>query len=328
MLYERGRKFLLLFLLLTTAFIMSFRVSAAGEVRYVKLYGRSYVYLHDVARYYNMQYSAGKQTTVLYSNYSRLEFTVDKKYCYINKIKVALLFPCVKYKYYHCISAKDFLQNIDPIMRHWALNKKGIKRIMLDPGHGGKDKGGIGRRLNEKMVTLPITRKVAGILQKKGYEVYLTRNSDRFIELADRPALARKAKADIFVSIHANKTSKSSVDGIETFCITPQGAASSHSSKISWKKYQGNANTANNVALAYWVQRSLINKTKADDRGVKFARYMVLKEASCPAILVEVGFLSNPNEEKRIATEWYQWQLAKAIADGITRYDYQLRRRK
>ena len=328
MLYERGRKFLLLFLLLTAAFTMTFRVSAAGEVRYVKLYGRNYVYLRDVARYYGMTCSAGSEKTVLYSKYSRLEFTVDKKHCYINKTKVALLFPCVKYKYYRCISAKDFLQNIDPIIRHWALKKKGIKRIMLDPGHGGKDKGGIGRYLYEKKITLPIARKVASTLKKKGYEVYLTRNNDRFIELEDRPALARKVKADIFVSIHANKTSKSSVDGIETFCMTPQGAASSHSSKISWKKYKGNANTANNTALAYWVQHSLINKTKADDRGLKFARYMVLKEATCPAILIEVGFLSNPREEKRIATEWYQWQLAKAIADGIARYDYQLRRRK
>ncbi|MFA7183595.1 MAG: N-acetylmuramoyl-L-alanine amidase, partial [Victivallales bacterium] len=94
------------------------------------------------------------------------------------------------------------------------------------------------------------------------------------------------------------------------------------------KTYSGNSNCANNVALTYWIQRSLIGRTKAVDRGLKHARFMVLKEASCPAVLIETGFLSNPAEEKRLGTEWYQWQLARAIVEGVQRYHYQVTRRK
>ncbi|MDD5728488.1 MAG: N-acetylmuramoyl-L-alanine amidase [Victivallales bacterium] len=325
---RQKRKLLLLFIVLIALFPVPFPAFGAGEVRYVNTHGQDYVYLSDVAGYYGMKYAATGNNFVLSSKYSRLIFINDKKYCYINNVKVALLFPCVAYKSYQCISSKDFLLTVDPIMRHWALRKHGLKRIMLDPGHGGKDKGGIGRRLNEKILTLPLAFKVAGILQQKGYEVFLTRTSDRFIELRDRPELARKVNADVFVSIHANKAADSSVTGIETFCLTPNGASSTHSRSISWKKYPGNVNTANNTALAYCLQRSLIAATGAEDRGLKHARFMVLKEASCPAALVEVGFLSNPTEESRIAADWYQAKLARAIAEGIMYYDHQLRRRK
>jgi N-acetylmuramoyl-L-alanine amidase len=296
-------------------------------VRYASVYGRDYVYLRDVAKYYGMDCKEG-DTTVLSSKYSKLVFPVEKKYCYINGAKVNLLNSSIKYKWYYCISSMDFLKIIDPIMRHWALKKHNLTKIMLDPGHGGKDKGGIGKRINEKTITLPLAQKVASLLRRKGYQVYLTRNSDQFIDLEKRPELAQKVKADIFVSIHANMTKSTSVSGIESFCLTPVGAASSHSRTPSSKKYKGNSCDANNTALTYWIHKSLTEKTKATDRGLKHARFMVLKESTCPSVLVEVGFLSNINEEKRIATEWYQWRIAQGIVDGIIKYHYQIKRQK
>jgi N-acetylmuramoyl-L-alanine amidase len=199
---------------------------------------------------------------------------------------------------------------------------------MLDPGHGGKDKGGLGKRFYEKTIALSLTRKVANLLRARGYKVYLTRASDRFINLKKRPALAARVGADIFVSIHANKAKNTSVSGIESFYMTPRGATSTYSRKPSNKGYQSNYNDANNIALSYWIQRSLIAKTKAIDRGIKQARFMVLKEATCPATLIEVGFLSNSREENRLGTQWYQNKLAQGIVEGILRYHYQLKRSK
>ncbi|MFA6714772.1 MAG: N-acetylmuramoyl-L-alanine amidase [Victivallaceae bacterium] len=315
------------FIFLVSLF-MSFTAFAGENVRYANVYGRNYVYLRDVAGYYGMKYFYQGDQTVLFSNYSRLVFTIDKKHCYINNIKVALLYPSIKYKSYRCISSTDFLKTIDPIMRHWALNKHKLKTIMIDPGHGGKDTGALGAKSREKDFTLELSGKLSSLLMRAGYKVYVTRNSDRFIELKDRPALARRAGADIFISLHANKAGAKTVSGIECFCMTPVGAASTHSRRAGSKTYSGNSNCANNVALAYWMQRSLIGRTKAVDRGLKHARFMVLKEASCPAVLIETGFLSNPAEEKRLGTEWYQWQLAKGILEGVQRYHYQLKRRK
>lgn len=319
-----GRRYFIFLIIL----FFSSNIFAAGNVRYAKVYGRNYVYLPDVARYYAMQYSTSTQNTILSSKYSRLTFITDKKHCYINGIKVALLFPTIKHKSYRCISSTDFLKTIDPIMRHWALRKYKPKTIVIDPGHGGKDNGASGKKIHEKNITLSLARKVASLLNHIGYKVYLTRNSDIFVDLKKRPALARQVKADMFISIHANKTGNKSVSGVESFSMTPAGTTSTYSRKPSSKSYQGNKNDANNIALSYWIQRYLINKTKAVDRGIKHARFAVIKESPCPAVLVEVGFLSNAKEERLLGTNDYQWKVARGIVQGILRYHYQLKRQK
>ena len=315
------------FLFLVILFISS-NIFASGYVRYTKAYGRNYVYLSDVAKYYGMQSSNDPKKTVLFSKYSLMVFVTDKKACYVNSIKVNLLFPVIKHKSYRCISNMDFLKTIDPIIRHWTLNKHRLRKIVIDPGHGGKDKGASGKNIHEKDVTLALSRKVASLLKKIGYKVYLTRNSDVFIELKKRPALARRVKADMSISIHANKADKSSVSGAESFCMTPAGATSTYSQKPSSTSYTGNKNDANNIALTYWIQRSLVDKSKAFDRGIKHARFMVLKESSCPSALIEVGFLSNAKEERLLGTDAYQWKVARGIVQGILRYHYQLKRQK
>ncbi len=322
------KRYFIFLVILCVNLVVDTDISAAGPVRYARVYGRNYVYLRDVARYYGMKCSSDNKKTVLSSKYSRLAFTVDKKYCYINDIKVALLFPAIKYKWHYCISSMDLLKTIDPIMRHWALRKHKLTRIVLDPGHGGKDNGAAGKKFNEKTITLSLARKTASLLRRAGYEVYLTRGSDRFVDLKSRPALARKLNADIFISIHANKADKASVSGAESFYMTPVKAASTYSRKPSRKKYPGNRYDANNAALTYWIQRSLIGKTKTPDRGLKHARFMVLKESACPSALVEVGFLSNRREEGRLGAQWYQWKIAQGIVEGVLRYHYQLKRRK
>ena len=197
---------------------------------------------------------------------------------------------------------------------------------MLDPGHGGRDRGTAGQRLQEKTITLNLTNRVARILRSYGYKVDLTRTRDATLSLDARSAYANRAKADLFVSIHVNSAADRSVRGIETFCLTPEGAASSNSGKPDPRKYAGNAKNPQNFLLAYNIQRSMLAQTRTTDRGVKFARFAVLRDVRCPAALVEVGFVSNRYDEANLGSAAYQDKLARGIAAGILNYHRSLAR--
>ncbi|QSH41782.1 N-acetylmuramoyl-L-alanine amidase [Lentisphaerota bacterium ZTH] len=320
MLLSCGKK-LLLPVVCLVLFILTFNLYATNKIRFVKAYGKKYVYLRDVANYYGMKCYVWKGMVTLSSKYSKLLFYPQKKDCTVNGVKVYLSYaPFVKGN--DCfISSTDFLKTIDPIMRRGALTKHSLRTIMIDPGHGGKDDGGKGTYTKEKYMTLQIGRRVGKMLQQKGYRVVITRNSDRYLTLAQRTELARKYKADLFISIHTNIAANKAVDGIETFCLAPAGTASTSSSKAVWTKYSGNCYDKNNMNIAYQVQSALIRRTKADDRGVKRSRFFVVKNAPCPAILIECGFLSNRLEEKKLRSSWYQNLLAKSIVEGVLRYN-------
>jgi N-acetylmuramoyl-L-alanine amidase len=154
----------------------------------------------------------------------------------------------------------------------------------------------------------------------------MTRDRDRFISLEQRPEYARKMHADIFISIHANSAGKTYVNGIETFSATPAGAASTHDLKPGYKRENGNSFDKNNSRLAYEIHKSLIRKTKAVDRGVKKARFLVIREAKSPAVLLELGFLSNPLEERALGRSAYQKAMADAIAEGVVNYHKALKK--
>lgn len=139
-------------------------------------------------------------------------------------------------------------------------------------------RGTAGQRLQEKTITLNLTNRVARILRSYGYKVDLTRTRDATLSLDARSAYANRAKADLFVSIHVNSAADRSVRGIETFCLTPEGAASSNSGKPDPRKYAGNAKNPQNFLLAYNIQRSMLAQTRTTDRGVKFARFAVLRD--------------------------------------------------
>ncbi|MCP3964902.1 MAG: hypothetical protein GY750_11130 [Lentisphaerae bacterium] len=300
--------------------LLSPSLHASNKIRFIRAYNNKYVYLRDVARYYGMKCYVWKGMVTLSSKYTKVLFYPQKKAAAVNGTKIILSFaPFVRGN--DCfISSKDFLSTIDPILRRGALTKHTLRTIMIDPGHGGKDNGGKGVYAKEKSLALQIGRRVGQMLQRKGYRVVITRNSDRYLTLGQRTDLARKYSADLFVSIHTNIAANKAVDGIETFCLAPAGTASTHSKKTVWKTSSGNSFDKNNMNIAFQVQQSLINRTKADDRGVKRARFFVLRNASCPAILIECGFLSNKSEENKLRSTWYQNLIAKSIVEGILRY--------
>jgi N-acetylmuramoyl-L-alanine amidase len=200
---------------------------------------------------------------------------------------------------------------------------KKIKTICLDPGHGGRDPGYVVGSKQEKKYTLLLAQEVRDLLTKQGFKVVMTRKRDTFPELSDRADTANRAGADLFVSLHFNAfIQDKSVNGAETYCLTPAGASSSNAGGVGagTGAYRGNANNRENINLAYQLQKSLVRSASSEDRGVKRARFQVLREVSMPAALIETGFMSNTAEGKRIFDTKSRKAFAKAIADGIVAY--------
>jgi uncharacterized lipoprotein YddW (UPF0748 family) len=176
----------------------------------------------------------------------------------------------------------------------------GLYKVFLDPGHGGKDSGAPGPTgALEKNINLSVAEKVKRQLGLYGFEIMMSRDEDKFIELDQRAAMANNWKSNIFISIHQNSFG-TTANGIETFYYT-YGSTQSKS-------------------LATKVQNRLIESTGAKDRGVKTASFVVIKKTNMPSVLIECGFISNANEEAKLKTEAYQKLLSNSISGGV--FDY------
>ena len=295
----------------------------AQYIRYTKLHGNRYVYLTDIARYYGMRLLKKKKGCELKSKYSRIIFTYNTRKAVFNNINISFSNSPIfnKRKQVPLLAEHDFLLFLDPMLRKSALPRKKIHTVMLDPGHGAKDTGAIGRRYKEKDIALKIALKLRAKLRAKGYRVLMTRTGDTFPSLLDRTEICGKYKPDLFISIHCNAAGlHSGARGIETFSMTPAGERSTADSKSSAKVEKGNRFDKNNSRLALEIQKKLILYTKANDRGIKHARFFVLKHSSCPAILIETGFLSDAFEESLLGASSYQDKVATAIAAGVDAY--------
>ncbi len=294
--------------------------ASCQTVRYTKMLGKRYVYLGDVARYYGMAFIQGRKTCELRSRYSRIIFTFDKKPITLNGVKLNLLNAPVRKGADSLISEHDFLLFIDPILRRNAIPKKKITTVMLDPGHGKKDTGAIGSRSKEKDIVLQIARRLRTRLLRAGYKVVMTRNRDVFLSLKERTDLCRRIKPDIFISIHCNSAASKTARGLETYCLTPAGESSFASNKPQAAKELGNVTDKANARLAYEVQKNVLATTGANDRGVKHARFFVLKNIQCPGVLIETGFISNLSEERLLISPAYQEKIAAGIANAIAAF--------
>ncbi|HAR65032.1 MAG TPA: hypothetical protein DCR55_02305 [Lentisphaeria bacterium] len=285
-----------------------------------KIAGRTYVYVADVARYYGFQAGMRGETAVLRNDQRTIEFTNNSRKAYFDGVLVTLMFAPRMHKGTLTLSHQDFRYFVDPVLRPWGIGKKPVRRIVLDVGHGGQDDGAKGTKLLEKNINLMLARRVKSMLEQYRYEVLLTRKDDSFPSLDARTKMAKAKGADLFISIHNNSATVKTVNGIETFLVTPQYGASIHKNDVEKTKVAGNANDAYNGLLAYSIHRRLISYTKANDRGVKYRRFKVLRDAHCPAVLLETGFLSNRKEEALLANEGYQNKLARAITHGIVEF--------
>lgn len=244
-----------------------------------------------------------------------------------NGLTVLLGYPVQQYRDGIYVAESDWNSTLRILFAPWTVPNHRLRRITIDAGHGGVDKGASGRFLREKNVTLKLSLRVAEILRRYGYFVRLTRAGDVTLGLKERPLLQKKHKSNLFVSIHVNATVNQKVSGIETFCLTPADAPSTNG-KPELQSNPANIWDRNNFALACRIQNALLRRTKAADRGVKRARFAVLRSISAPGVLVEVGFISNPEEEKLLNDPVYLEKLSQGIADGILSYHRNLSRRK
>ena len=199
-----------------------------------------------------------------------------------------------------------------------VVTRRGPRPVVIDPGPGGDDVGAQSPTgVLEKEVTLAVARRLARILESRGRAVRLTRDGDQGRALTDRTALANRLDATVFISLHANASTVASVAGAETYYMSLDGAdGRSPLDLILWDLAQAEVlNESSRLALS--VQGRLNARLGLRDRGVKQAPFVVLTGATMPAILVEVGFLSNPTEAQQLTQPESQQQLAEAVAAGV-----------
>ena len=207
-----------------------------------------------------------------------------------------------------------------------ALKSVGGVTVVLDAGHGGADPGtqGVGHT-EEKTLTLDIAKRVREKLAACQMTVWLTRDKDRFTALEERCWRGEKLGADVFVSIHFNASRNASISGIETYIVPAAGYPTTGELDRQPLASRGTACPGNkfdgaNAILAQYLQKGLLAYSHAEDRGIRRARFYVIRNMSCPAALVECGFLSNSREAARIADVTYRDQLAEGLARGILTY--------
>ena len=169
--------------------------------------------------------------------------------------------------------------------------------VVIDAGHGGYDRGGIpGQRVSEKEMTLDVARRLRSVLQASGYRVVMTRDSDVFVPLGTRTAIANSQRNAIFVSVHFNSATRSGASGIETYFYS-----------------------RDSLSLASAIHHYVAGGAPSDNRGVRRRGYYVLRRTNMPAVLVECGFLTNPTEAAYAQNASYRQKLAEAIAAGVGR---------
>lgn len=171
------------------------------------------------------------------------------------------------------------------------------KKVVLDAGHGGADAGAIGGTIKEKDITLDVTKRVENLLKQKGYQVVMTRSYDTYVSLQDRVEISEKNSPDIFVSIHVNSSVKPEITGIETHYYHQES-----------------------MSLAQTVHSSFASAVQSPNRGLFKSKFYVINHTTVPAILVEIGFISNYSERCELVGEKRKQATAKAIADGIQNY--------
>ena len=193
------------------------------------------------------------------------------------------------------------------LMPRGAMTVAGSK-IVLDPGHGGSDPGAIGPNgLQEKTVNLDIALKTAQILRDRGATVILTRTGDAYVDLYERPEIANRNDADLFVSIHSNSTINRATAGTSTYHVREPEEG------LEDIRTEG-------ISLARSIQKSLVNGLKRQDKGVMQANFVVLVQSKVPAALAEVAYLSNLEEVRLLGDDSFRLKAATAIADGIEGY--------
>ncbi|PYJ75587.1 MAG: N-acetylmuramoyl-L-alanine amidase [Verrucomicrobia bacterium] len=307
--------------------IVSHPAFAADEWQPIKVNGHDYLTVENIAKFYGLpaEVTAPGGKIQIETVKHPLEFVRGSREVVINGARSWLCFPLIEQNGKFLVSRTDVAKTIEPLVRPQRVQNVGkVQTVVLDPGHGGHDKGAVSRYGNEKDFALDVARKLRPLLQAKGLRVVMTREGDYFVPLDVRAQIANAARDSIFVSIHFNATDRNpNATGFEIFSFTPRGAPSTSDNAVAPSSLSMQAGTlvdSQSLALSACVYHSLLGHIPEFDRGIKRARFAVLRQTKVPAVLIEGGFLTERGESRLIANKDWRTKLAGAISVGIENY--------
>lgn len=303
------------------------------------------IILQDLCQRYNVNWDwdSVSQVVTLSRRGLKAKAMVGSDLVIVGEEKINLSVP-LKRKKGVVIVPSDFKRKIiDRLTEKTEYPLGKFRAIMIDPGHGGKDPGAIGHSgLKEKIVVLDIAQRLKRNLEAKGFKVSMTRDSDEFISLDDRVRMANGSGTDIFVSIHANASRARSIQGFEIYflknldhaALREIHAATNYQDALNRFAVKQSSSTVGQIVLdmmyvhkqsesrrlARYLAKNTTDTINSVDRGTKPSGFFVLKNTLIPAILIEVGFLSNKTEEGLLRTSDYRQQLADGLAKSILQY--------
>src|SRR5438874_297033 len=300
---------------------------AADDWQIIKVSGHDYLSVDNISKFYGLAAEVvpvgGK--TQLETVSSPLEFVRGSREVMINGARSWLCFPIIENDGRFLVSRTDLAKTIEPLLRPQRVPNAGkVETVVLDPGHGGHDKGALSRYGSEKDFALDVARTLRPLLQAKGLRVIMTREGDYFVPLEVRAQIANATRNSIFVSIHFNGTNDDpNATGFEIFSFTPRGAPSTSDNAAapsSLSMQPGSQVDAQSMALSVCIYHSLLGHIPEFDRGIKRARFAVLRLTRVPAVLLEGGFLTERGESQLIAKKDWRVKLAQAIGAGVENY--------
>ncbi len=286
--------------------------------------GRDYVTLDNVAEFYGLGPVRRVSNAVVVGGGPRtLRGARGSAEFYINNLKFILSYPLAEAGGKLLVSRMDLTKVIEPVIRPDRIRGADhIDTVVLDPGHGGHDAGAVGQWGREKEYTLDVACRARQILIQHGFKVHMTRIDDRFVPLEDRAKFANQFSHAIFVSIHFNSGGPAA-SGLEVYTLAPQGVPSMMSDGPRITDLQlcrGNSRDSENMALACATHAAIVAHSQMYDRGIKRARFVVIRDVTIPGVLVEGGFLSSAHDSRLIASTAHRQNMAFCIAAAAQNY--------
>jgi N-acetylmuramoyl-L-alanine amidase len=323
-------------LLRATCALLALGLSASGteaarpasDWKVIKVGKWDYLSVDNIAKFYGFPgpVEPVNKSIRLDNGRIQLEVTLDSREAIINGVRNWLCFPVIAHSDGRfLVSRIDLAKTFEPQFRpHMIGNVNRFTTVVLDAGHGGVEKGAASNYGLEKNFTLAVARELKPLLEAKGLRVVMTRTGDELVPLPERARIANSTRDCIFVSIHFNATnSNASASGFEIFSLTPRGAPSTQDNRLMAhfaNPQKGSPVDAASLALSTAVYHSMLAHMPEFDRGVKRARFAVLRLTQVPAILIEGGFLTERQESRNIANSEWRAKLAQSIAVGIENY--------
>jgi len=306
------------------ALLLFCALARAGDWTIINYGGRDHVTMRNVADFYDLAgFQEVSNTLTMGSPGRSLRGAVGSNELYINGLKFILSYPISEVDGEPIVSRMDLTKVIEPVLRPSRIRDAAvIDSVVLDPGHGGYDNGAMSIWGCEKDYALDVAWRARPLLEAQGLTVYMTRTTDEFIPLEDRVRFANMHPTALFIAIHFNSGGEEA-NGIETYTLAPCGVPSMAAAGpmlSDLRPNPGNVCDAENMALACATHASLISHAQLFDRGIKRARFVVIRDITIPGVLVEGGFLSNTGDARLIATGQYRQEEAQCLAIAVRNY--------